>query len=189
MVVRGAKTDATVASECKESIESPGREKIGPSPAEPVRGPVKGAASFTDGRSIGVRKHAVLRTAMSGHDGGGSFLLAGVGPPAFVFAAAVAARVALEVIDNSRNTSRWLRGLSASRASPCPPYPLCFRPLKIMRKILSAARQKFRANHLRHIARDGAHVRCTINSRGGNRRYRNNVAAPAFRHSDSQIQR
>ncbi len=25
---------------------------------------------FTDGRNTGVRKHAVLRTAMSGHDGG-----------------------------------------------------------------------------------------------------------------------
>jgi hypothetical protein len=43
-----------------------------------------------------MRKHAVLRTAMSGHDGG-EILLAGVGPPAFVLRSHT--RAALEMID------------------------------------------------------------------------------------------
>jgi len=40
MVVRGAKTDATVGSECKESIESPDRDaKSGRHPRNQSAGP------------------------------------------------------------------------------------------------------------------------------------------------------
>jgi hypothetical protein len=53
---------------------------------------------------------------MSGHDGGGSFLLAGVSPPPFVLSSR--ARVALEVIDKlTENVEMvaWLISVAARR--------------------------------------------------------------------------
>jgi hypothetical protein len=78
---------------------------------------------FTDDRRIDARKHAVLRTAMSGHDGGGGLLLAGASPPAFVLRSRrSSARVALKVIDklteNVEMVARLIRGSACRRACP-----------------------------------------------------------------------
>ena len=75
---------------------------------------------FTDGRNIGVRKHAVLRTAMSSHDGGGGFLLASAGPPAFVLRSRRGtARVAFEVIDKLTENVEMVASLIRVAARRC----------------------------------------------------------------------
>ena len=105
---------------------------------------------FTDDRNIGVRKHAVLRAAMSGHDGGGGFLLAGVDPPAFVLRGRCdTARVALKVIDKlTENVEMvaWLIRVAARRSARR--IHCVFVLWKIHTKFFPSFAAKFRANNV-----------------------------------------